>query len=197
MTGIKTALSYGFAVVFDFLKLLFSFLMFTGPFIAAEAAKMYAESQGLPSWLSGFVFYLAGGSMAAVEIWVPQVALAIEALGALMAIVIGFMGGLFMFVWFTFVCRIMPWQKGSTTLIWMAVGWVMSLIPFVNMFFPQTIATWRIVAGQRKADREKLKEWEEAEAKRKKMREVQNNQIQQAQIAQAVEAEAQAIEMQQ
>ncbi len=185
MSGWKRVVSYAIAATFDFLKLIFTFLLFSGPFIAAEAAKMYAESKGVPSWLTGVVWYFTAGGTVAIEVLQPEIAGVIEAFGILMAMVIGFAGGLFMAIWFWIFCKIQPWKKNSS-ILWMGLGWIASMVPFVNLLPTLSISAWRIVADQLKADREELKNWKAANAQQLE----EQNQVRQAQIMQGQAVQA-------
>jgi hypothetical protein len=73
----------------------------------------------------------------------------------------------------------------------MGLGWITSMIPFVNLLPTLSISTWRIVANERKADREALKKWDAANAKQKDQQ-VANQQAVAGQRMQAEAANAQA-----
>jgi hypothetical protein len=169
MTGIKSVLSFGFAAIFDFLTFIFVMFVFTAPFLIGTAAAVAASQTGWLSWIpSSVVASVAGGGAAAAEIFLPPVAAAVSAFGLLMSIIIGFMGGLFMAIWFWVFCRVRPWGSGK----WVVAGGGASMVPFINMLPAFLLSTWAVVHSQRKVDKAERRKWEAAHAKQAREQEM-------------------------
>lgn len=163
MSWWKTLMVFSIAIIFDFLKFIFSIFLIAAPFIAGYLAKEYADAHRVPEWISNLIGLVVGGGPATLEILFPPIAAAFAAFGAMMAIVMGFSGWLLLcVVFFVFGVNVFAPKHLLKTLL----GLGASIIPFVNMFPMLTFKTWGHVRAARHEDKEALKKWEADSATR-------------------------------
>lgn len=186
MPGWKFAFCIGLALIFDLLKFIFSLFIFFGPVIAGAVAGAYVADNPLAaSIVSGAtraVGYIGSAGLSEVAIsasggeldpgkHAPEIAAAVvaaatgltlpevyEALGIVLAMVVGLVGWIFFFLFFV-LSRVNLFKEAA--FLKMMYGFVVSEVPLVDMIPTFTPAIWSIVRGVRKSDARELKSWEE------------------------------------
>ncbi len=157
MPARKAVFAILLAVLFDALKFVCNFLIFFAPLIAGFLAGVYASSSGLPSWASGAIGVIAGGSTAVLE--AAGGAAVVGVVGAIMSVIIGFMGWLFFIVWF--LITNVPMLTSPRRFLKIVWGFVTSSVPILNALPSFTIFIGRIILDVRKEDRAARKTWDE------------------------------------
>lgn len=147
MTGGKVTLLVSFALLFDALKFMCTQLWFFGPALIALAGSVAVGG----GWFGAAVGTIIGAGAAAT------VGAAIEAVGIILALVVGLVGWIILFT-LMIAMGIQPF--GEKHFITTLFGFLVSEIPFIDAVPSFTISMWRIVQGERKADREARKKWE-------------------------------------
>lgn len=166
MPATKAVFAFLLALFLDALKFVCNFLIFFAPLIVGFLAGTYADSAGLPSWASNAIGVVAGGGAVALE--AAGGAAVVATLGAIMSVVIGFVGWLFFIGWFLITGVPMVTRPGRfLKIVW---GFVGSTVPILNSLPTFTLSIGSIILGARREDREERKKWEvkrqEAQAKR-------------------------------
>ncbi len=159
MPLVKYGVSLAVAVFLDALKFVCNTLVLAGPFIAEEAAEIYAKTQHWPDWAAHLANYAVTGGGVALEITQPWLAGAVETIGIVLALVIGFLGWALFVVWFL-LNGVSILKHGTRRVLALGLGWVASEVPLLDMLPTFTPTVWWICHDERKLYKRRLREWE-------------------------------------
>lgn len=178
MTGGRATLLFAPAVLLDALKFACTQLWFFGPALIALAGSAAVGG----GWFGAAVGTIIGAGAAATA------GAAIEMIGVILALAVGLLGWMLLLTLMIFM-GIQPLHSRNFTAV--LVGFILSEIPFIDAVPSFTVSMWRVVQGQRKADKEARKKWQAENAEAIKQQERMNRvQMKQQLELQAAQEEA-------
>ena len=197
MTWGKALPALAVSALFDLLRLIFEWFIFFGPALLGTAAGLATSSalDWLPgnagAWTAGVVGAAAAGvsGVFGVEVF--------EAVGAVMAIIMGLLGWATVMLWLT-VGNHRIFKANTSSLVHTLLGFIISEVPFLGSLPVITFTVYRWHAAEIRQDKAALRQWEQAQQAAQLAQRAQQQQAAQliyaAQIAQAANDNEAALE---
>lgn len=150
----QDAMMIGVALVFDFLKFIFSLFFIFLPIIICGGVAAWVYSKTGSGLLSGAAC-AASGALAGFAEFVSGIGAAVvEAIGAILADAIGFLAWITFYFWFTMRGMNFMSGKNSTKRFFISgTGFLLDMIPLINMA-PWTTASVALMIWQKRAENE-------------------------------------------